>query len=419
MIDELAAAYHPIVGAEAAATHARWLARRPGDNQPLMLERQRRVVSLPAAHYVAASAGAAAGGGAGRALAARADLWHTSVPLRSTSGRVAFGRSRATRDSGPVSDAEEARHPDSPLYETVTDRSCDSSRRLTPVGGGHPGTRTTMTSQLFWDRAGTGDPLLLLHGIGSTHDDFVALRPRLDARYRVLAPDLPGHGRSPALPGRPTIDAITDAITADLDELGVGRVHVLGNSIGARVAIELAARRRARSVVAISPSGLNTPAERLYQAALMGGNRLALRCLRPLIPAAARTTLGRSALLAGLRSTPWRSSETEARALRDGFADADAFWQMLWWGILADLPTGLDRIDCPVVLAQGTADLIALGQTPRYLTTVPGARFVRLLGAGHAPQSDTPEAILQLVDETTAAATAERPAARTVLRPAA
>jgi pimeloyl-ACP methyl ester carboxylesterase len=90
-----------------------------------------------------------------------------------------------------------------------------------------------MTLQLFWDRAGTGEPLLLLHGIGSTHDDFVALRPRLDARYRVLAPDLPGHGRSSALPGRPTVAAIADAITTDLDELGVGRVHVLGNSIGA------------------------------------------------------------------------------------------------------------------------------------------------------------------------------------------
>ena len=65
-----------------------------------------------------------------------------------------------------------------------------------------------MTLQLFWDRAGSGDPLLLLHGIGSTHDDFAALRPRLDAEYRVLAPDLPGHGRSARLPGRPTIAAI-------------------------------------------------------------------------------------------------------------------------------------------------------------------------------------------------------------------
>jgi pimeloyl-ACP methyl ester carboxylesterase len=262
-----------------------------------------------------------------------------------------------------------------------------------------------MTLRLRWDLAGSGDPLLLLHGIGSTHDDFAALRPRLDAQYRVLAPDLPGHGRSAALSGRPTIAAIADAVTADLDELGVGGVHVLGNSIGARIALELAVRGRARSVVAISPSGFNTPGERLYQGALMARKRLVMRGLRPLVGAAGRTTLGRSVLLGGLRSMPWRSSETEARALRDGFADADAFWMMLWWGILTDIPTGLDRIGCPVILAQGTADVIALGQTPRYLAAIPTARFVALLGAGHAPQSDAPDAILGLVDEAHAAAT--------------
>jgi pimeloyl-ACP methyl ester carboxylesterase len=196
-----------------------------------------------------------------------------------------------------------------------------------------------MTTRLFWDRAGSGEPLLLLHGIGSTHDDFVALRPQLDARFRVLAPDLPGHGHSGPLPCRPTIAAIADAVVADLDRMGVDEVHVLGNSIGARIALELAARGRARSVVAISPSGLNTPAERLHQGTLMSTNRLLLRRLRPLIPALANSTLGRSALLAGLRSTPWRSSRTEARALREGFADADAFSQMLWWGILTDVPT--------------------------------------------------------------------------------
>jgi pimeloyl-ACP methyl ester carboxylesterase len=261
-----------------------------------------------------------------------------------------------------------------------------------------------MTLQLSWNCAGTGEPLLLLHGIGSTHDDFSALRPRLDAGYRVLAPDLPGHGRSPALPVRPTIDAITAALLADLDELGVGQVHVLGNSIGARVALELAVRGRARSVVAIAPSGLNTPPERLHQGLLMSANRLALRGLRPVIPLAARTVLGRSLLLAGLRSTPWLAGEDEARALRNGFADADGFWDMLWWGILTDVPTGLDRIDCPVVLAQGTRDLVAVAQTPRYLAAIPSARFVPLFGAGHAPQSDTPEPILRLVAQATAAA---------------
>jgi pimeloyl-ACP methyl ester carboxylesterase len=276
-----------------------------------------------------------------------------------------------------------------------------------------------MTRQLFWDHAGSGEPLLLLHGIGSTHDDFVALRPQLDAKYRVLAPDLPGHGRSPALAHRPTIAAITDAVVADLDEQGIGTVHVLGNSIGARVALELAVRGRARSVVAISPSGFNTPAERAHQGVLMSGERLTLRGLRPLLPTLARTVLGRSALLVGMRSRPWSSSEIEAGALKEGFADTDvrAFWEMLVWGILADVPTGLDRIDCPVVLAQGTADLISVGQTPRYLAAVRTARFVPLLGAGHAPQSDTPEVILGLVDEAvTEASPRGRQAARTAWR---
>jgi len=278
-----------------------------------------------------------------------------------------------------------------------------------------------MMLRLSWDRAGSGEPLLLLHGIGSTHDDFAALRPELDAEYRVLAADLPGHGRSPALSSRPTISAITDAIVDDLNELGVGRVHILGNSIGARIALELATRGRARSVVAISPSGLNSPPERLYQGVLMSGDRLILRRLRSFLPALARTTLGRTALLTGLRAVPWRSSETEARALRGGFADADAFCQMLWWGILADVPTRLDRIYCPVILAQGTADLVAVGQTPRYLGGVPNARFVPLPGGGHAPQSDTPGAILALVRSASAAAArdAARPGALTQLPPSA
>ena len=76
-----------------------------------------------------------------------------------------------------------------------------------------------------------------------------------------------------------------------------------------------------------------------------------------------------------------RSSETEARALREGVRRRRRLLADALVGIVADLPTGLDRIDCPVVLAQGTADLVAVGQAPRYLTTSPAARFVPLLGA--------------------------------------
>jgi pimeloyl-ACP methyl ester carboxylesterase len=249
--------------------------------------------------------------------------------------------------------------------------------------------------------------LLLLHGLGSTHDDFVAVRPRLEDGYAVLAPDLPGHGRSPALRGRPTVAAIVDVIEADLDELGIRRVHVLGNSLGARLALELASRGRARSVVAIAPNGLNVLPERLYQGAALGLARVALRGAAPWLDGMVRSVLGRTVLLSGLRAAPWRAGEREARALKAGFAESEDFWRMLWWAILVDLPTGTERIDCPVVLAQGTADVIAAGQTPRYLCLIAGSRFVPLLGAGHAPQSDVPGAIVRLVRRATGAAARE------------
>jgi pimeloyl-ACP methyl ester carboxylesterase len=262
----------------------------------------------------------------------------------------------------------------------------------------------TVNLQLSWDRAGYGEPLLLLHGIGTTHADFTALRPALDGEYEVLAPDLPGHGESALLTGRPDIAAIVDALEADLDTLGLGRVHVLGSSLGARLALELAVRGRARSVVAISPPGLGLPPERVYQAAVMSTARLLMCAMGPFIDVAARFPAGRALLLANLRSTPWLSSEAEARALRAGFAHAPDFWQQLWWTVLADVPVGLEKIDCPVILAQGTVDVMASVQTPRYLALIPQSRFQPLIGAGHAPQSDAPHTILRLVHEATAAA---------------
>src|SRR6478672_7358684 len=98
-------------------------------------------------------------------------------------------------------------------------------------------------------RTGSGEPLLLLHGLGTSRRDFTV--------------DLPGIGRSPHVEQRPTVAAITDAVEHTLDAEGLGPVHVLGNSLGARIALELAVRGRARSVVAIAPSGVNIPQERL------------------------------------------------------------------------------------------------------------------------------------------------------------
>jgi pimeloyl-ACP methyl ester carboxylesterase len=257
-----------------------------------------------------------------------------------------------------------------------------------------------MTAHLSLTRSGTGDPLLLLHGWGSSRRDFAAVLPALSERFHVLNVDLPGAGRSAHLLERPTVAAITDAVERTLDAEDVGRVHVLGNSLGARVALELARRGRARSVVSIAPSGLNVLPERIFQGAGMAMARLAGRTAAPLMGPLSRSAIGRTALLLPLKTRPWSTSREEAIGAREGFADSRDWWRTVLWGLLLDVPRGLGHIDCPVLLVQGTADWVAMGQTVRYLSLIPRSRFRPLLAAGHAPQSDRPDTIVRLVDRT-------------------
>jgi pimeloyl-ACP methyl ester carboxylesterase len=179
---------------------------------------------------------------------------------------------------------------------------------------------------------------------------------------------------------------------------------VLGNSLGARIGIELATRQRTRSVVALSPSGIGLLSERMHHGLLMATARTLLRTLRPVIGPLAVSPAGRALLLAGMRARPWEASEAEALAMRGGFADSTGFWAVLWWAVLQDVPTGLDQVECPVTLAQGALDVVGAGQTPRYLSLIPRSRFHLLPGAGHAPQSDSAATIVKLVLETATAA---------------
>lgn len=243
------------------------------------------------------------------------------------------------------------------------------------------------------------EPLVLLPGIGASRRNFARVADDLAERFRLLAVDLPGHNGSPSLPGRPTVAAIADAVEEVLDAYGLDRAHVLGDSLGGRVALELAQRRRTLSVVAISPSGMNLLPERLYQAAGLALARGVARTLRPVLPGLARHRAARGLLLPGLQARPWRASEDDVLSLHEGFGQTREYWRTLFWATLADVPAGFEQVDSPVVLAQGAGDVVALGQTPRFLLLVPGSRFRLLPWAGHAPMSDVPEEVVRLVHE--------------------
>src|SRR5919199_1120747 len=105
-------------------------------------------------------------------------------------------------------------------------------------------------------RGGSGPPLVLLHGFISTWCTWKLVLPALERRHEVLAPTLAGHAGGP-----PTDAAIRDPPLADhveraTDEAaGFETAHIAGNSLGGFVALQLAARGRARSVVALAPAG--------------------------------------------------------------------------------------------------------------------------------------------------------------------
>jgi pimeloyl-ACP methyl ester carboxylesterase len=222
----------------------------------------------------------------------------------------------------------------------------------------------------------------------------------LSRTYDVIALDLPGFGRAPALPAGvlPTAAAHADAVERQLDELGIADFHVAGYSLGARVALELASRGRVRSVVAIAPDGLGTPAERSYLAtALMTGRTLAA-FLAPYAAPVTASRIGRSLFFGMERSRPWRLAADDAHDLLLSFATSPAYLTTVQ-ASLFEVPLRLDRIACPVLLLQGTADPLAAGQSPRYLAAVPHARMRWLPGLSHVPISDDPALVARLILE--------------------
>jgi pimeloyl-ACP methyl ester carboxylesterase len=259
---------------------------------------------------------------------------------------------------------------------------------------------------LIGQRAGSGPALLLLPGLGSTLTEFRAVLPSLIQRYDVLALELPGQGRSPALPTTipPTVAALTDAVEQELDRLGVALPHVLGVSLGGRLGLELARRQRARSVVAIGPTGPLTPPERIYQAAMLIASRLAFRAVAPVADTLMRPLVPRAAALAVLRARAWRTAPDEAAALVRAFAGAEDFWRLLGCAILPEATLNYRAVRCPVRIAQGTHDLVSLSQAAWLRVLVPGARLRVLPFAGHSSIADVPQRVIALVDEAAAAA---------------
>ncbi|NEC29186.1 alpha/beta fold hydrolase [Streptomyces sp. SID8111] len=255
------------------------------------------------------------------------------------------------------------------------------------------------TVTLSHTRAGRGEPLLLLHGIGHHRQAWDPVVDILATEREVIAVDLPGFGASPALPDGlphdlPTMNAALGALCAELE---IGRPHVAGNSLGGLLALEMGRAGLARSVTALSPAGFWTQAERRYAfGVLIAMRRLAERMPLPLVERLARSAAGRAALTSTIYARPGRRAPEAVVAETLALAGAPAFAETLRAGTTVRFTDDVPGI--PVTVAWGAKDrLLIPRQGVRAKQMIPRARLVRLPDCGHVPMNDDPALVARVL----------------------
>lgn len=256
-------------------------------------------------------------------------------------------------------------------------------------------------------RAGSGEPVVLLHGFTATWHNWRPILGDLVARYEVIAPTVAGHAGGPPYPEHlpMTFDAATSDLEDRLDGLGVETAHFVGNSMGGALALELAKRGRARTVVALAPAGGWSEGDgealrlakffaRQLRMARMSSSRVATVMKRP----SSRKLAMRDVMRHGELVSPADAVDLALNSLGCTVADkAIALLQRDDGLALRDL----DRISCPVLLATPQFDRILPPErhAPRYRREIPGVESRILPDCGHVPMWDNTRLVVETITE--------------------
>jgi len=231
--------------------------------------------------------------------------------------------------------------------------------------------------------AGHGYPVILLHGGGGTGKAFWYQLDGLSDHFRVLAPDLPGHGQSEWVPGVETVDDMGPWLLDWMTALNIPRAVVGGNSMGGRVSAAAAIR---------AP-------KRLSHLVMLDAVAVLIAGLAPKNP----LDIPRDQYLKELvydpdhyrHTTPYRTLE-DAEALNRG---RESFRRYLAASPIGPDRSGdLHRLTMPVLLIWGRHDRIVPVEYGRVLASrVPTAEFTVIETAGHLPHIETPGIVNHLL----------------------
>jgi pimeloyl-ACP methyl ester carboxylesterase len=255
---------------------------------------------------------------------------------------------------------------------------------------------------LAYDSAGSGPPLVLIHGLASSRRCWDLVVDDLAGDFTVYAVDLPGHGESDPIPGQAETPAteMARAVGEFMSERAIDRAHLVGNSLGGWTALEAAADGRALSVTALCPAGLWQPLHEPLSAIQF--NRRAAVATRRVIPAIMRISPVRRSLV---RAGAERTAQVPYRVAVDAaYAQANARgFEQAHDGALHRRFDRADRIraDVPVTVAFGDNDRLLPAPRFQQRDLAPAhARWEVLWNCGHAPMWDVPKVTTSLVRET-------------------
>jgi pimeloyl-ACP methyl ester carboxylesterase len=252
-------------------------------------------------------------------------------------------------------------------------------------------------------RDGVGSPLVLLHGFTDTWRCWELVLPALEAKHEVLAPTLAGHAGGPAIgEDEDPEEAILDAVERAMDEAGFETAHLAGNSLGGWVALQLAARGRARTVTALAPAGgwaVDDPAIAATIDYFCTTQTLLEQAL-PHADAIVATPEGRhTATQMYVSTAEHMSPELIVHQMR-GAAGCPAVVRLIEHAEANGWNLEAEKIACPVRLVWGDGDrvLVPPGAAARFREEwLPQAEWIDLEGAGHCPQLDHPREVAQLI----------------------
>ena len=244
-------------------------------------------------------------------------------------------------------------------------------------------------ARLYYQAAGAGRPLLLLHGLGSSNRDWEYQVPEFSRHFHVLAPDFRGHGGSSRTGGYSVERFATDSWQL-LDQLGYGEADVLGYSMGGAVAMQMALDRPGairRLVLSNTLPSFRTDTlakrwllwSRLLLMGWLGPRRLSEVMTRRLYPRPDQAAL--------------RARVARRNAENDKNVYLESIRALTTWSVRERV----GELRMPVLVLAAEHDLVPRSDTEAFVAALPDVRFKSFPGTRHGLPQEAPEAFNRAV----------------------